>query len=406
MDLIVVGGGIAGCAMAWQASQRGLQVAVIDDPTLSSSSRVAAGLVTPITGDRLALSWRWGEFYPACNALYEQTQRITSTDFWHVAAAWRVFQSDSERDRFYHRWWSEEGKREMAASGIALEPMHEEQLQPFHAPRGGFSMWPAGRLDTQAYLDATANHFRAKDRWFPLQLDCDEDLEWAPGHVRVPRLGLQGSTLVLCQGIAARTNRWFADLPLHPARGDILELSTDASIPAVVHHEAWVVPIQPNDKPNNDKRCCRVLVGATYDRQCLDTSIDHATADRFRVELLKRWKDMLTAAPPKTGSNGPGFGDAANGGDGCNSSILGHRAAVRPASYDRHPLIGPHPTQPNLYCLNGLGSKGSLMAPHLASLLLDCILENKTIERSLQWHRREDKARGVEDSREESHRKP
>jgi glycine/D-amino acid oxidase-like deaminating enzyme len=292
----------------------------------------------------------------------------------------------------------------MAASGIALEPMQEEQLHPFHAPRGGFSMWPAGRLDTQAYLDATAKYFQSKKCWFPLQVDCDEDLELSPGIVRVPRLGLQGRWMVLCQGTLARANRWFADLPLHPARGDILEMSTDASIPAVVHHAAWVVPIQPNEPPDDNIRGDRILIGATYDRQCLDTGIDHATADRCRGELLSRWKDMLAEASPEGGSSGPGFGEAVNVGDGFHFSVLGHRAAVRPASYDRHPLIGSHPTRSHLYCLNGLGSKGSLMAPHLASLLLNCMMENKTIERSLQWNRREGKSRSAEDSRNDASR--
>ena len=392
--------------MAWQASQRGLEVAVIDDPTPSSSSRVAAGLVTPITGDRLALSWRWSEFYPVCNALYEYAQRSTATDFWHVAAAWRVFQSDPERERFFHRWWSEEGNREMKANGITLEPMPAEQLLPIHAPRGGFSMWPAGRLDTRAYLDATAKHFRSKDRWFPFQLDCDEDLELAPGHVRVPRLGLQGGKVVLCQGIAARTNRWFTELPLHPARGDILELATDASIPAVVHHEAWVVPVQSASEPNDHSRCRRILVGATYDRQCLDTSVDHSTARGFRNELLQRWNNMLSAANPSAGIHDQNDRDDLNGSYKFEVGVLGHLAAVRPASYDRHPLIGPHPTEPNLFCLNGLGSKGSLMAPQLANLLLDCMLENRIIEPALQWNRRGDKPRGSDDSQIKSHRSP
>lgn len=392
--------------MAWQASRRGLEVAVIDNPAPSSSSRVAAGLVTPITGDRLALSWRWSEFYPVCHALYEHAQRSTATDFWHIAAAWRVFQSVPEQERFFHRWWSEEGQREMVASGIALEPMPSEQLQPFHAPWGGFSMLPAGRLDTQTYLDATAKHFQSEGRWFPLQLDCDTDLELTPNLVRVPKLRLQGRRMVLCQGIAARANSWFADLPLHPARGDILELSTDASIPAVVHHEAWLVPVNTTNETNDDARSRRILIGATYDRQCLDTSIDHAIARSFRNELLERWNGMLSEANPSVGIDDPSYREASMGRGRDKVNVLSHLAAVRPASYDRHPLIGQHPTEPSMYCLNGLGSKGSLMAPQLANLLLDCMLENKTIEPSLQWHRRGNKKRAADDSRNESHKGP
>ena len=212
--------------------------------------------------------------------------------------------------------------------------------------------------------------------------------------------------MVLCQGIAARTNRWFTELPLHPARGDILELATDASIPAVVHHEAWVVPVQSASEPNDHSRCRRILVGATYDRQCLDTSVDHSTARGFRNELLQRWNNMLSAANPSAGIHDQNDRDDLNGSYKFEVGVLGHLAAVRPASYDRHPLIGPHPTEPNLFCLNGLGSKGSLMAPQLANLLLDCMLENRIIEPALQWNRRGDKPRGSDDSQIKSHRSP
>jgi hypothetical protein len=46
------------------------------------------------------------------------------------------------------------------------------------------------------------------------------------------------------------------------------------------------------------------------------------------------------------------------------------------------------------------------MAPQLANLLLDCMLENKAIEPSLQWRRREDKTRGDDDLRSDLSRPP
>jgi glycine/D-amino acid oxidase-like deaminating enzyme len=70
------------------------------------------------------------------------------------------------------------------------------------------------------------------------------------------------------------------------------------------------------------------------------------------------------------------------------TKILEHRIGVRPASYDRHPLIGSHPKHRNLLCLNGLGSKGSLMAPFLAERILEWILDGTPIESPLLWNRR------------------
>jgi glycine/D-amino acid oxidase-like deaminating enzyme len=66
-----------------------------------------------------------------------------------------------------------------------------------------------------------------------------------------------------------------------------------------------------------------------------------------------------------------------------------HRAAVRPASYDRHPLIGRHRWVSNAYTLNGLGSKGSLMAPLLAEQVCDCIETGQSVDPLLDWQRRD-----------------
>ena len=48
---------------------------MIDRLDAQSSSRVAAGLVTPVTGSRAAASWRWNEFYPAADLFYRHVEQ-------------------------------------------------------------------------------------------------------------------------------------------------------------------------------------------------------------------------------------------------------------------------------------------------------------------------------------------
>nr|MCU0718986.1 FAD-dependent oxidoreductase [Pirellula sp.] len=156
--------------------------------------------------------------------------------------------------------------------------------------------------------------------------------------------------------------RWFRDLPLHPARGDILKISAPSSFPTehVIHHSAWIVPDRNRE----------LLLGATYDRKTLDGIVDDRTAVlEAKTTLVNRFRELL--APPFRRSP---------------IDVLEHRAAVRPASYDRHPLIGQHREHPSLFCLNGLGSKGSLMSPLLADALLNCIA-GQAIPKEWDWNR-------------------
>ena len=72
MEFLIVGQGLAGTALAWELIWRGRDVLVVDAGEAVTSSKIAAGLVTPITGQRLALGWRVDEMLAAARPYYER----------------------------------------------------------------------------------------------------------------------------------------------------------------------------------------------------------------------------------------------------------------------------------------------------------------------------------------------
>ncbi len=51
--------------------------------------------------------------------------------------------------------------------------------------------------------------------------------------------------IVFCQGIAARENNFFRNLPLHPARGDILTVASQKLMATnVLHGDTWIAPLK------------------------------------------------------------------------------------------------------------------------------------------------------------------
>jgi glycine/D-amino acid oxidase-like deaminating enzyme len=385
LDLLVIGGGIAGCCVAWQAKRRGLDVGLVDRCHQDTASRVAAGLVTPITGSRLALTWRWPEYFPIAASFYRWLEAHTGERFWHEQPAWRIFGSCEERQRFETRWATSDGLAEQARSGLQLELLSSQSIRSLHAPWGGMSMSPAARLGTECFLSSTVIAFQACDRYWPADLDMEHDFRWEQGSVSIDALQLRCNQVFDCRGFDALGSGWFQSLPLHPARGDILELTASTSpLSAVVHADAWAVPLEES----------RVLVGATYDRHALHSDIPSAAAEEARRVLLERW-DRMTASSesrPLAASKGEAILEQDALGIHLRTNecrVLQQRAAVRPASYDRHPLIGIHPDQTNIACLNGLGSKGSLMGPGLADKLLALVYDGTALEPELDWGRRQ-----------------
>ena len=69
-DTIIIGQGLAGSLLGWQLIQDGQRVLVIDDGHRSAASRVAAGIINPITGQRLVKSWHVDQFLPEAEKFY------------------------------------------------------------------------------------------------------------------------------------------------------------------------------------------------------------------------------------------------------------------------------------------------------------------------------------------------
>ena len=92
--------------------------------------------------------------------------------------------------------------------------------------------------------------------------------------------------------------------------------------------------------------------GATYDHQDKSQEITSAAREKLVKELKKLIK--------------------------CDFEVVDQVAGIRPAVSDRKPLVGSHPEIPNMYCCNGFGSRGVLIAPNMAEALLNHI-ENREL---------------------------
>ena len=73
-DYAIVGQGLAGTQLAWRLFQRGKRVVLIDRDEAVTASKAAAGLVNPITGQRINLSWRLHEFLPVALEFYRYVE--------------------------------------------------------------------------------------------------------------------------------------------------------------------------------------------------------------------------------------------------------------------------------------------------------------------------------------------
>jgi glycine/D-amino acid oxidase-like deaminating enzyme len=342
-DYLIVGQGLAGTVLAWQLRARGARVFIVDGEEAGTASRVAAGIMTPITGKRLAKSWRIDELWPAARDFYRERERELGADFFHERPVVRVFASEEEAELWAKRWREE---REQYADYVAEESGAVFSDGAIVAPFGGIAMRCCGYLDVAGFIDASREFFR--------ELGCyrcgvfDEEvfdanaaeLEW--DGIRI----LKG--VVHCAGYGASRSRFFDWIPFKAAKGEILEVEIGGlEEERILNRGNWLLP-QGDGK---------FRTGTTYEWERLDS--EPSEEGRRAIEAKLRG---LVAAKYR---------------------VTGHVAAVRPIINESKVLMGRHPAHERLAFYNGLGSKGVLGAPFFAEQLAGHLEEGTRIEERL-----------------------
>jgi len=147
--LHIVGMGLAGSCLAWQRHFRGEDFTWEDDGRPGSASRVAAGLVNPVTGKNFSVSWRLAEFLPEAVAFYGKVGELLEKPLWFPLPLWRLVGNQE--------WTKVEGKLEEARPWIA----GVEESPP--GWRAAVVLNGAGRVATRDFCEGTRSFFAGKE---------------------------------------------------------------------------------------------------------------------------------------------------------------------------------------------------------------------------------------------------
>lgn len=343
-DVLVLGQGLAGSTLAWRLAERGVSVAVVDrggvdETARPTASRVAAGLITPVTGKRLTVADDFAALWASAAAFYRGVESRCGESLLEVTPALRVFADADERRVFLDRL--AQGRLAQGKIGDHARLADDDELLcGVSAPDGGFVMPGAGRLRVSAYLDATRRWLESEGRFVLAAVDPERDIELRPHGVRLPRLDVSARCVVLCQGFTPQPSRWMGGVKFRPAKGEVLTIQSPSYCESrIVHHGVWISP-------------------------------EETAAGRYRVGSTTEW-DQLNSTPTEAGRSELLRRLAIAGVD--DARVVEHAAAVRPSTYDRQPVFGFSSDTTAVGWLNGLGAKGSLWAPFYADKMADLV---------------------------------
>lgn len=348
VDTLIVGQGLAGSLLAWELLDRGQRVLVVDRDEAVTSSKVAAGIVTPITGKRLAPTWRGDELWRYATSAYRRIENQCGRWLFRPVPIARLLATDDEMRRWEKKKAEaieELGEDRLPAGAVPLEINDAV----FHAERGGFEMPAAGWLDVPAFLEASRQHLLERLGYAIGKLDAEE-IEVSAEGIRWKNI--DASRLIFCQGWEGNRNRFFDWVPFRSAKGQILDLECAGAMTEtrIVNRAGWLLPLGGG----------KFRAGATYEWDFADEEAKTITPEG-RAVVEEKLGGMLKMP----------------------FEVTGQKAAVRPVIRESRALIGLHPASElhhRIGFFNGLGSKGVLNGPFFAAQLADHLVKGAPLE--------------------------
>ena len=326
--VLIIGLGLAGACLHQSLTARGQEVVVATDSG-ESASRVAAGLVSPVTGPRLSLPPETAACLGAATSLYRHAEDTLGRRLWHPAPIRRLFLDARERERWQERRRHPEWRAYLAE---AQPPNHHPGLAD---PEGSGLIRGGGHVAIEPLLDGLLQRLARTGHLRPPVADLHQ-LEVDGDGVRWQ--GERFAATFFCEGAGVRHNPWFDWLPVQPLKGEVLTLARPEGIPEhPLNRRQWLVPDSAET----------IRVGATHEQRPADLHPSSAGRER----LLDAARAML--------------------GRPVTEGVLAHRAGWRPTVPDRRPVAGMHPRQPRLGILNGFGGRGAFWGPFHAGALAD-----------------------------------
>ncbi|MCW5724223.1 MAG: tRNA (5-methylaminomethyl-2-thiouridine)(34)-methyltransferase MnmD [Maricaulaceae bacterium] len=304
--LPVIGGGVAGAALAGALRARGLEAYIIDPAGLSGgASGAPAGLLTP----RLELADR--PHVRALLAAFEYARRLyDGRDGFHASGAARLPRDAKEAER-------------LQALAAAMGDGYDWNGTALSMDRAGW--FEPRKLVAALAAETPVIHARAAD------ISPNGEGGW-----RV--LDEDGRTLadspVLLAAPGAGAARWFADIA--PSAGRVAGFAgAGPETPIVWGGYACPAP-------------GGALAGATHEK-----GADPGDADAARAKIFNDLRERLPALA-----------------EGLTPDPARDWSGVRAVTPDRLPVCGELSEKPGVFLLSGLGSRGFAHAPLLAETLV------------------------------------
>jgi len=331
---LIVGQGIVGTNLGLHLDKNGHSVNFIDNFHHNAASKVAAGLINPVTGKRIVKSWMVDTLLPYSLEFFSNLEYQFDKKFVYPLNIIRLLQNQMEEND----WLARTSVNDLHS--YILENLSSDDLDKINILFSKGYITNSYRIDIQSIIDHYNIILRQEKRISQVKLNY-KDINFKNENVFYQDKQFDG--IIFCEGAKMIENPFFNYLPLKPTKGEALIIDYEDVITNIIKNKTALIPINDN----------HYWIGGTNDWNFED---ENPTEDKKNL-MREEWSFILKHS----------------------FTIQSHKAAIRPATFDRFPFIGVHPKYNNLFIFNGFGTKATLMSPYFANHFVDFLTNNTSL---------------------------
>ena len=324
-EVLIIGQGICGTMLSWFLEREGKSFLVLDDERPNTATAAAAGIINPVTGRRYVYSWMIDTFMPFAVETYQQMGEALQVAAVQTKPIIDFFPTPQMREAFVTRLTEDD-------TFLHSFPDQNHFNQTFNYDFGCGEIKPAYSISLGLLLAAWRQSLLQKKHLITETFD--------PTALQIKEDGIQynhitAEKIIFCDGIESTRHPWFSRLPFSPNKGEALLIhAPDLTNQYIFKKGLMLAPLPVQHT---------FWVGSNYQWEFENEGPSEHFYNHTKTHL-QNWLKVPF-------------------------EIIGHKAGVRPATLERRPFVGLHPHLPAIGLLNGMGTKGTSLAPFFANQL-------------------------------------